>query len=72
MARAQHSVARVACLNFVEPMKAKLVDSMPPGDWLYEIRFDSYRAIALRTGARQSAFVKNLLSSRSFSTAIKP
>jgi bifunctional non-homologous end joining protein LigD len=35
--------------DFVEPMKAKLVESMPSGgDWIYEIKFDGYRAIALR------------------------
>jgi bifunctional non-homologous end joining protein LigD len=34
--------------DFVEPMKAKLVDSMPTGDWIYEIKFDAYRALALR------------------------
>jgi bifunctional non-homologous end joining protein LigD len=26
--------------DFVKPMQAKLVDSVPPGDWLYEIKFD--------------------------------
>jgi ATP-dependent DNA ligase len=36
---------------FVEPMKAKLVDSIPPGDWIYEIKFDGYRALALRGGS---------------------
>jgi ATP-dependent DNA ligase len=36
--------------DFVEPMKAKLVDSMPAGDWIYEIKFDGYRAVALRGG----------------------
>jgi bifunctional non-homologous end joining protein LigD len=34
----------------VEPMKAKLVASMPAGDWIYEIKFDGYRALALRDG----------------------
>jgi len=34
--------------DFVEPMKAKLVDSMRLGDWIYEIKFDGYRALALR------------------------
>jgi bifunctional non-homologous end joining protein LigD len=34
--------------DFVEPMKAKLVGSMPSGDWIYEIKFDGYRAMALR------------------------
>jgi CHAT domain/ATP dependent DNA ligase domain len=30
-------------------MKAKLVSSMPSGgDWIYEIKFDGYRALALR------------------------
>ena len=29
-------------------MKAKLVASMPSGNWIYEIKFDGYRALALR------------------------
>jgi bifunctional non-homologous end joining protein LigD len=33
---------------FVEPMKAMLVDSIRPGEWIYEIKFDGYRALALR------------------------
>jgi bifunctional non-homologous end joining protein LigD len=36
--------------DFVEPMKAQLVDSPRPGDWIYEIKFDDYRALALRGG----------------------
>jgi hypothetical protein len=36
--------------DFVEPMKAKLVGSTPPGHWIYEIKFDGYRALALRGG----------------------
>lgn len=31
-------------------MQAKLVDSMPVGAWIYEIKFDGYRALALRGG----------------------
>ena len=31
--------------DFVEPMKAQLVDSIRPGDWIYEIKFDGYRAL---------------------------
>jgi bifunctional non-homologous end joining protein LigD len=31
-------------------MKATLVDSMPAGAWLYELKFDGYRALALRGG----------------------
>lgn len=35
---------------FVEPMKAKLVAEPPAGEWLYEIKFDGVRALALRHG----------------------
>ena len=31
-------------------MQAMLVGSIRPGDWLYEIMFDGYRALALRGG----------------------
>jgi ATP-dependent DNA ligase len=27
---------------------------MPSGDWIYEIKFDGYRALALRGGKRES------------------
>jgi quinol monooxygenase YgiN len=37
--------------DFVEPMKAKLVDSMPSGNWIYEIKFDGYRGLAMRGGS---------------------
>jgi bifunctional non-homologous end joining protein LigD len=37
--------------DFIEPMKATLVDSIRSGDWLYEIKFDDYRALALRGGS---------------------
>jgi bifunctional non-homologous end joining protein LigD len=44
--------ASVRLPDFVEPMKAKLVGSMPSGgDWIYEIKFDGYRALALRGGS---------------------
>jgi bifunctional non-homologous end joining protein LigD len=36
--------------GFLEAMKAKLVDSIPPGDWIYEVKFDGYRALAPRGG----------------------
>jgi hypothetical protein len=32
-------------------MKAKLVGSMPSGNWNYEIKFDGYRALTLRGGS---------------------
>jgi bifunctional non-homologous end joining protein LigD len=34
-------------LGFFEPMMAKLLKEPPAGDWLYEIKFDGYRALAL-------------------------
>ena len=37
---------------FVEPMQAKLVAGPPTGgDWVYEIKFDGFRAVALKGGA---------------------
>jgi bifunctional non-homologous end joining protein LigD len=45
--------------DFVEPMKAKLVDSVPSGDWIYEIKFDGYRAIALRGGIETRILSRN-------------
>jgi bifunctional non-homologous end joining protein LigD len=41
----------VAIPKFIEPMKAKLVSRPPVGaGWMYEIKFDGYRAIALCGG----------------------
>jgi len=34
--------------DFIEPMKALLVDAPPAGDWIYEIKFDGFRAMAFR------------------------
>jgi len=45
--------------DFVEPMKAKLVESMPKGDSIYEIKFDGYRAIALRGGSETRLLSRN-------------
>jgi bifunctional non-homologous end joining protein LigD len=37
--------------EFVQPMKAQLVDSLPKGEeWLYEIKFDGVRALAIKNG----------------------
>jgi len=46
--------------DFVEPMKAKLVDGIPlTGDWIYEIKFDGYRALALRGGSEKRVLSRN-------------
>jgi ATP-dependent DNA ligase len=44
---------------FVEPMKAKLVESCPLGDWNYETKFDGYRALALRGGSETRVRSRN-------------
>jgi bifunctional non-homologous end joining protein LigD len=35
--------------SFIEPMKALLVPALPVGDWLYEMKFDGYRALAFKS-----------------------
>jgi bifunctional non-homologous end joining protein LigD len=36
---------------FIEPMKARLMAAPPPGKWIYEIKFDGYRTLALKQGS---------------------
>jgi bifunctional non-homologous end joining protein LigD len=36
--------------SFIEPMKALPVEKLPESDWLYEIKFDGYRALAFKDG----------------------
>jgi bifunctional non-homologous end joining protein LigD len=46
--------------RFVEPMKARLVDEPPThGDWLYELKFDGIRAIAVKDGSKVSLISRN-------------
>jgi bifunctional non-homologous end joining protein LigD len=46
--------------RFVEPMKARLVEEPPSeGDWLYELKFDGIRAIAIKDGKRVSLISRN-------------
>jgi bifunctional non-homologous end joining protein LigD len=40
-------------------MKARLVNSIPPGDWIYEVKFDGYRALALRGGTETRLLSRN-------------
>jgi bifunctional non-homologous end joining protein LigD len=58
--RAAAPMAKSAPLPpFVEPMKAKLVGSPPPGDWLYEIKFDGFRSLALKGGSEARLLSRN-------------
>jgi len=52
MPAAKINLARLpsAKSKFVEPMKALLVDQLPAGpDWLYEVKFDGVRALAIKS-----------------------
>jgi bifunctional non-homologous end joining protein LigD len=36
--------------SFFEPMMALRVQDLPVGNWLYEMKFDGYRALAFKAG----------------------
>ena len=45
---------------FVEPMKAVLVDDLPKGDdWVYELKFDGVRALAMKRGREIELISRN-------------
>src|SRR6266567_3531259 len=46
--------------RFVEPMKARLVEQPPTaGDWIYELKFDGIRLIAVKTESNVSLLSRN-------------
>jgi bifunctional non-homologous end joining protein LigD len=51
---------RKVALKWVAPMKATLVAEPPAhGDWLYELKFDGYRAIAIKNGDEVQLLSRN-------------
>lgn len=46
--------------SFIEPMKARLISDPPThGDWIFEIKFDGYRAMAFKEGTTVRLFSRN-------------
>jgi bifunctional non-homologous end joining protein LigD len=46
--------------RFIEPMKAKLVDKPPTtGDWIYELKFDGIRLVAIKNHEKVSLLSRN-------------
>ena len=46
--------------RFIEPMKARLVDAAPTGgDWSYELKFDGFRACAVKDERKVSLVSRN-------------
>jgi bifunctional non-homologous end joining protein LigD len=46
--------------RFIEPMKPRLVEEPPKsGDWIYELKFDGIRAIAIKDGKKVNLISRN-------------
>jgi bifunctional non-homologous end joining protein LigD len=51
--------AEAATFSFIEPMKALPVTDLPVGDWIYELKFDGYRALAFKAGKEVRLISRN-------------
>jgi bifunctional non-homologous end joining protein LigD len=65
------STASARLPEFDEPMKTELVDSMRPGDWIYEVKFEGYPALALRSGSGTRVLSRNEKHLESKFTVVK-
>jgi bifunctional non-homologous end joining protein LigD len=45
--------------SFIDPMKALMVQALPAGRWLYEVKFDGYRALAFKNGKETQLVSRN-------------
>ncbi len=45
--------------RFIAPMKPRLLDQPPAGDWVYELKFDGFRVIAVKEGEKVNLISRN-------------
>src|ERR1700739_2152204 len=46
--------------EFIDPMECALVSKLPEGpDWTYEVKFDGYRAIGVKTSRNEIIYSRN-------------
>jgi bifunctional non-homologous end joining protein LigD len=54
--------AAATAFSFIEPMKALRVTALPAGDWVYELKYDGYRALTFKGGSDVQLVSRNRTS----------